>query len=152
MENLPIEVDKYVSSLLRRELSLDFMYHNLSHTNRVVKSVSTLTEGENITGIDTENLQIAAWFHDIGHINGCENHEENSVKLAVTFLKEQNVSQERISQISSLILATKMGYEPQNLFEQIIRDADCSHFAKKNFNDVSELLRAEWELTENKTF
>lgn len=152
MENLLIEVEKYVSSLLRRELSPDFIYHNLSHTNRVVKSVSTLIDGENITGIDAENLQIAAWLHDVGHINGYENHEEQSIKLAVKFLKEQHISEERIAKISSLIMATKMGYEPQNLLEQIIRDGDCSHFATKNYNDVSELLRAELELTHNKTF
>ncbi len=52
MDNLFIEVEKYVSSLLRRELSTDFIYHNLSHTNRVVKSVSILNEGENVTGAD----------------------------------------------------------------------------------------------------
>ena len=72
MENLLIEVEKHVSSLLRRELSTDFMYHNLSHTNRVVKSTETLIEGENVTEVDAENLKIAAWLHDIGHINGCE--------------------------------------------------------------------------------
>ncbi|MCK5401935.1 MAG: HD domain-containing protein [Flavobacteriaceae bacterium] len=152
MENLLIEVEKYVSSLLRRDLSTGFIYHNLSHTQRVVKSTTALIEGENITGEDAENLQIAAWLHDVGHINGYENHEEQSIELAVKFLKEQNISEERIAQISSLIMATKMGYEPQNLLEQIIRDADCSHFATKNYNDVSELLRAELELTHNKTF
>lgn len=152
MENLLIEVEKYVSTLLRRELSTDYIYHNLSHTNRVVKSTETLIEGENVTGIDAENLKIAAWLHDIGHINGSENHEESSVELAVTFLKDQNVGKEKVKQISSLILATKMDYEPQNLSEQIIRDADCSHFAKKNFYDVSELLRAEWEITNIKSF
>lgn len=152
MENLLFEVEKYVSSLLRRELSQDYIYHNLSHTNTVVKGVTALIEGEKITEVDAENLQIVAWLHDIGHIKGYENHEEESVNLAVKFLKEQNVSEERITEISSLILATKMGYEPQNLLEQIIRDADCSHFANKNYNDVSELLRAEWELTCNKTF
>jgi len=152
MENLLVEVEKHVSSLLRRELSSDCIYHNLSHTNRVVKSIMSLIEGENVTGVDAENLKIVAWFHDIGHINGCENHEEQSVELAINFLKEQNVSEERIEQISSLILATKMGYEPQNLFEQIIRDADCSHFANKNYNDISELLRAEWEIINKKMY
>ena len=121
MNNLLIDVEKYVSSLLRKELSTDFIYHNLSHTNRVVKSVSILNEGENVTEINAENLLITAWLHDIGHINGSENHEERSVELAVKLLKEQNVDQERIAQISSLILATKMDYEPQNLFGYIDR-------------------------------
>lgn len=152
MENLLFEVEKHSSSLLRRELSSDYIYHNLSHTNRVVKSIAELIEGENITKKDAEDLQIAAWFHDIGYIESCENHEECSIKIAASFLKEQGLNDDRITKISSLILATKMGYEPQNLLEQIIRDADCSHFAKKNFNDVSELLRAEWEISNKKMY
>ncbi|RLD28379.1 MAG: phosphohydrolase [Bacteroidetes bacterium] len=152
MENLLIEVEKYVSSLLRRDLSSDFMYHNLSHTRRVVKSITELIEGENIKGNNAEDLQIATWFHDIGYIKSIENHEEHGVEIAASFLKEQGLDDERIDNISSLILATKMGYEPQNLLEQIIRDADCSHFASKNYNDISELLRAEWEITNNKSY
>jgi predicted metal-dependent HD superfamily phosphohydrolase len=152
MENLLIEVEKYTSSFLRRELSPDFIYHNLSHTNRVLKSIVELIEGENIKGNNAEDLQIAAWLHDIGHIKGSENHEETSVKIAGSFLKKQGLNKERITHISSLILATKMGYEPQNLLEQIICDADCSHFANKNYNDISELLRAEWEITNNKSY
>ena len=152
MENLLIEVEKYISTLLRTKLSKDFIYHNLSHTNRVVKSIAAIVKGENITSTDAEDLQIVAWFHDAGYIKGCENHEEHSVEIAVSFLKKENVNDERIAKISSLILATKMGYEPQNLLEQIIRDADCSHFAVKNYNDLSELLRAEWEITNHKTY
>lgn len=152
MDYLLIEVEKYVSSLLKSELPTDYIYHNLSHAQRVVKSISTLIEGENITGIDAENLLIAAWLHDVGHINGCENHEAKSAEIATSFLKEKNISEDRIAKISNLIMATKMDYEPQNIFEQIICDADCSHFAKKNYTDTSELLRAEWEIISKKSF
>ena len=152
MENLLIEVEKYVSSLLKSELPTDYIYHNLSHAQRVVKSISALIEGENITGIDAENLLIAAWLHDVGHINGCENHEAKSAEIATSFLKEKNISEDRIVKILNLIMATKMDYEPQNIFEQIICDADCSHFAKKNYADISELLRAEWEIISKKSF
>jgi len=152
MENLLIEVEKYTSSLLKSELPTDYIYHNLSHAQRVVKSVSALIEGENITGIDAEDLLIAAWLHDVGHINGCDNHETKSAEIATSFLKEKNISDDRITKISNLIMATKMDYEPQNIFEQIICDADCSHFAKKNYADISELLRAEWEIISNKSF
>ena len=77
MEKILIEVEKHVSSLLRDELPHTFIYHNLGHTKRVVKSTKELIEGENIKGDDAENLLISAWFHDVGYTKGCDNHEDN---------------------------------------------------------------------------
>jgi hypothetical protein len=74
-------------------------------------------------------------------------HEEVSVQIATGFLKEQKISESRIASISKLILATRMDYEPQNLLEGIIVDADCAHLGSKSFFDYTALLRKEWELT-----
>jgi len=152
MKTLVVDIEKYASNLLRTELSHVFVYHNLSHTQRVVKFTKVLIESENIGENDAENLIVAVWFHDVGYINGYENHEEQSVKIGSKFLKDHNVSSERIDKISSLIMATKMGHEPQNKLEKIIRDADSAHFRSKNFFVISELLRNEWEHTCNKTY
>jgi hypothetical protein len=43
-------------------------------------------------------------------------------------------------------MATQMTYEPKNLSEQIIRDADASHFAQKSYLETCELLREELSL------
>ncbi|WP_337994818.1 hypothetical protein [Polaribacter ponticola] len=51
-----------------------------------------------------------------------------------------------------MISATKMGYIPTNDLEKIISDADCAHLGSKSFEDKAELLRKEWETTENKVF
>ena len=40
----------------------------------------------------------------------------------------------------------QMIYEPKNLLEQIIRDADASHFAQKSYKETCELLREELSL------
>lgn len=147
MENVLLEVEKYTSLLLRNDLPHTFVYHNLGHTLRVIKSLKELIEGEKVDTKNAEDLLIAGWFHDVGYIKGCENHEEHGAKIAVDFLKDKNLEESRISNIESLILATKMGYEPENLFEKIIRDADNSHFGKKSYNEICELLREEWEQT-----
>ncbi|WP_372756053.1 Pycsar system effector family protein [Mariniflexile sp.] len=152
MNDLLSTVEKYVSKLLRNELPDTFIYHNLNHTQRVVKYTNQLIEGEKVSGIDAENLRLAAWFHDTGYTKGTENHEEQSVLIASDFLKKHGLEPERIKTISNIILATKLKHEPQNLLEQIIQDADCAHFGSKNFIDTSELLRFEWEQTCNKTF
>lgn len=152
MNALLAKVEKYVTNLLQNDLPDSYTYHNLSHTLRVVKYTKELIVAENVSDIDSEILLIAAWFHDTGYIHGAENHEEESVKIAANFLKSENVNDTTVETISSIILATKMGHEPTNKLEQIIRDADCAHFGNKDFVETSELLRYEWQQVYNKTF
>ena len=152
MKDLIAEVEKHATSLLRTKLPHDYTYHNLGHTQRVVKSTKELIEGEKTGEKDAKHLIIAAWFHDVGYIHGFENHEEKSKDIASDFLSKHDVSDEDISTISNLILATKMGYDPQNSSEKIIRDADCAHFKSKRFFEITELLRNEWEETVEKEY
>jgi predicted metal-dependent HD superfamily phosphohydrolase len=147
MSTLIIDTEKYVFSLLNKDLDRKFVYHNLEHTQRVVKSIKELTEHIKIDELASENLQIAAWFHDTGFIKTTENHEEESVQIAAAFLKENKVSDDRIKDITALILVTKMGSRPKDALEKIIIDADCSHVGSKDFFDYTYLLRKEWELT-----
>lgn len=152
MDQLLSTVENFVSNLLKRELPHVFIYHNLSHTQRVVKYTKKLIKGENVGEIDAENVLIAAWFHDTGYTKDPKNHEEQSSIIASDFLKKHKVDAKRINVICAIILATKMNFEPTNLLEQIIRDADCAHFGNKIFLELNELLRHEWEETCNKTF
>ncbi|QMU65663.1 MAG: HD domain-containing protein [Flavobacteriaceae bacterium] len=152
MEELILETEKFVSSLLNDMLPHDFMYHNLSHTQRVVAATKEIIEGEKVTEDSAVKLIIAAWFHDTGYTKSKDNHEEESVEIAKDFLKQQLVSDDFKDEVFSLIMATKMGYEPVTLSEKIIKDADCSHFQDKNYSQISELLRHEWENILGKTY
>ena len=69
------------------------------------------------------------------------------MKIATSFLKSENVSEETIKQVSEIIMATQMFYEPKNELEGLIRDADCAHVSSKNYEDYNSLLKKEWELT-----
>ena len=151
MDILLIEAEKFVYSFLTKELDNAFLYHNISHTQRVVKYSKELIKGEGISEADGNTLLLAAWFHDVGYTNGSENHEEYGVNIAAKFLKEHKVDSKIIKDVSQLILATKMGYEPKTILEKIIRDADCGHFASKNYNDIGDLLREEWRALGTKT-
>tara|TARA_R110002073_G_scaffold108336_3_gene243355 strand:- start:28202 stop:29398 length:1197 start_codon:yes stop_codon:yes gene_type:complete len=152
METILLEAEKYVSSLLNDELKHHYMYHNLSHTQRVVSATKEIIEGEQIEADDANKLIIAAWFHDTGYTKSVNNHEELGVAVAKEFLKKYEVSDDFIDGVCHLIMATKMGYEPLNLLEKIIRDADSSHFKDKDYSQISELLRHEWELSQDKTY
>ncbi|MGK0329774.1 Pycsar system effector family protein, partial [Polaribacter sp.] len=152
MSVLSIEAEKYIFDLFSEKLSSDFVYHNLAHTQRVVKKVEVFIEYLKLSEIDAENLLIAAWFHDSGFIKGAENHEQESVKILTHFLQEKNAEIKRIETISALILATKLTHQPVNDLEKIIRDADCAHLGDKSFDDKTALLRREWETQANKKF
>lgn len=143
METLLLKTEKYVFSLLTKELNNDFLYHNLSHTQRVVNAIKELIVGEEVSEVDANVLILAAWFHDVGYIKGSENHEESSVRIASNFLLEYNIDDSIINEVSKLIRATKKGHEPEGVLEKIIRDADCSHLGKKGFSDISDLLKEE---------
>lgn len=141
------EIENYVSNLLGSQLDAAYVYHNLAHTQRIVAAVKELIEASQLTENEADNILIAAWFHDTGFVKGANNHEEESVKIASDFLRNNSFSEDTIAKISGIILATKLGYMPKNEQEKIIIDADCAHLASKNYEDYANLLRKEWELT-----
>ena len=148
--NFTNQVQDFVYNLLKDKLSSSFIYHNFNHTFDVVKAVKILSEQEKISLLEHEILEVAAWFHDTGYIQGFENHEERSVKIATDFLSQYEKEPEYIDQVNALIRATKYHYVPQNIFEKIIKDADFYHFTTVNYYDRCELLRGEWECVKEK--
>lgn len=150
MDNLIAEAEKFVIHLLNEKLNFSFVYHNLAHTQRVVEKTKEMIEGMQLKEDAASELILAAWFHDTGYTQVIDDHEDEGVKIAQEFLVKHKATEATFKNVSSLILATKMGYEPKTLAEKIIRDADCSHIGSKNFSDLTELLRKEWEHTKER--
>lgn len=140
------DTQEYVFNLLTEKLPNTFIYHNYTHTERVLRSTRELIENSEISNEEAKILELTALLHDIGYTVSTENHEEEGVKLAKVFLKEKGVEERIIKSVMDCILATKFDKEPTNKLEEIIRDADASHFGKKYFNEASEFLRKELEL------
>lgn len=143
MSEIVEKTERFVTELLSEKLDPRFLYHNLRHTQRVVKSTKELLNFYDLSDEENEWLLLASWLHDIGYVEGTENHEESSAKMAASFLKENGYSATDTKQVSNLILATKMSHEPENLLEEIIRDADISHFAQKSYWETADYLRDE---------
>ena len=143
MSQLVTETFNYVSTIFATNLPSNCLYHNLTHTKRVLKSTKEIINATNLSSIEVEALQIAALLHDVGHIEGPKDHEVLSAKMAVDFLKAQNADAALISLVEQCILVTNLEKVPNSEIEKIIRDADCSHFAKEYFQEASELLRLE---------
>lgn len=142
----------FVFNLFKDELPSTFIYHNYTHTERVLKSTREIIEHTDLTDKEIQILELTALLHDIGYTKGWDNHEMESVKMATAFLKEQKVDNEIINAVADCIMATKFDNEPKNQLEKIIRDADASHFGKKYFKETSEFLRKELELQGRKKF
>jgi len=137
----------YVESLFKDKLSSVYFYHNFIHTTFTVNKAEEILRNTEVSEEDQEKVLLALWFHDTGYIECAKEHEEAGVRIAEKFLRNENYPEVGIEEISRLILATRITYKPQNLLEKIVKDADCSHFASHDYNDISDALRKEWELT-----
>ena len=146
MSQLVEQTSAYVQDLLTEKLPGTCLYHNLTHTRRVLKSTKEIIDNSSFSDEDKEVLELAALLHDTGYIYHADGHEEESAKIAVEFLSGLNVDNGVIKKIEDCILATRMEATPQSELEKVIRDADASHFAKDYFQEASEFLRLELKL------
>ncbi len=150
MSSLLEKTDHFVAELFEKELPHSCIYHNYDHTKRVFKSTKEIIDNTNLSNEDKEVLLLTALLHDTGYSKSSKNHEEHSVEIAKQFLEQNDVAPEIIDKVSEQIMATKMEHQPTNLMEEIIRDADASHFAKDYYGETSELLRREFKLNDVK--
>jgi len=146
MSQITEKAEKYVSRLLLTELDPNIRYHNLRHTERVVKSTKEILESGTVNGADPEVMELAAWFHDTGYTEVSDGHEEKSCEIAEEFLTKEGYDPDKIVQIKETILATERYHDPNTLEQEIIRDADASHFGQKSYWETTEFLREELEL------
>lgn len=149
MESNVSKAERYVKQLLQEKLTPDHYYHNLPHTLAVVDAARLLSARHELTERECEIIELAAWFHDTGFTTAYEGHEEESVDIAEAFLKGAEFGAEGIAEIRRLILATKMGHEPTDQLEMILRDADLSNIGRADYLALLSGLRHEWEIFRN---
>ncbi len=146
------KADRFVSALLKDKLSGEFTYHNLEHTQRVVRAAENLAEIEKVPATDQLVISLAAWFHDTGYTIGAINHEQHSVQIFKEFAALHGLDSGLVAAVGRLILITEMCQKPNSLSEKILRDADSSHFGSIRYTEIADSLRKEWETTGQKTF
>lgn len=145
------EASEFVFNLFKEKLPGEFVYHNYKHTLETVKGCKKLCEPYNLTSRDYEVLLLAAWFHDTGYIQSAENHEAVGAELMKTYLHDR-YSIEDIKEIETLILSTKHNVHPDGTLQEILHDADFINLGTDQFNHRAELLRIEWERTQQKAY
>lgn len=145
------KVERYSSKLLTEELSFVIQFHNLTHTQQVVKAAEKIGIESGLKKEDLEIIVLAAWLHDTGYCYDIHNHEQESIRIAKMFLTECNYLSENIERVENCIAATKIPQNPQNLLEQILCDADLSYLGEKGYGKKMKLHRKETSLLEGNT-
>lgn len=142
---------QYIIHFINTHPNDTLLYHNLTHTEDVVKAASRIGRYYQLSDQDFFIVIAAAWFHDAGYYNGpAQGHEQRAAEMAAAFLKEKDVEESIIGSVEQCILATRMPQSPETLLEQIVCDADLSHLGTDNFSKRNKLLRKETEITHNK--
>ncbi|MCG8475453.1 MAG: DUF5706 domain-containing protein [Cytophagales bacterium] len=140
MSKLIRDVESFAREFFSKSQPLS--YHNLEHTQNVVRLCRIIGEDEGISEHEMLLLEIAAWFHDIGYCKSCSEHEERSSGMACEYIQSK-LNQEDLKVIQGCIMATQLTEKPQTLLQKIICDADLSHLGSLDYFERAESLRQE---------
>jgi hypothetical protein len=125
------DVKTHVEHLFNTAADDKLIYHNLTHTEHVVKHVVEIADHYKVTDLDFFIVQCAAWFHDIGYMQGKDQHERVGAEAAAVFLSGLGVEQQTIQAIQGC-------------------DADLYHLGSNSFKDRNKLMRKEMSVFFNK--
>lgn len=143
------KAERYVFQQYKDTLSKQYTYHNFNHTLGVINALKELILAESLDEEQAEVILLAGWFHDLGYLKNCKDHETHSSAIAQIFLADNGYPEEKIKEVVRLIQSTNLKHEPTDLLESCIKDADFAHFADKNYQDISLLLKKEVEMNCN---
>jgi predicted metal-dependent HD superfamily phosphohydrolase len=147
------DVEEFVRNTFTGSSDKPFPYHNLDHTVEVVKHATEIGAYYLLSAPEQFIVNVAAWFHDIGHLTGdVEGHEERGIAIMRVCLSPLLVSDTLISTMADCISATKYPSYPHTLYEGILCDADTFHFGTPKFRITDGLVRQEMELRMGKVF
>ncbi|UKN02090.1 HD domain-containing protein [Paracrocinitomix mangrovi] len=139
------DIEEKVIDFLIKNLPGHLFYHDYTHTIDVVNQAELIGYGEGVSDHQILLLKTAALFHDTGHTIESNGHEEHSCTIAREWLTEYNYSEEQISEICNIIMATKMPPNPQTLLQRIICDSDLDYLGRTDFIPTSNALYKELE-------
>ena len=151
-----MEIDK-IRNFIIKELTTkslgDCYYHGTNHSLEVEQACINIAKTEeSLTSKEIELLSVAALSHDIGHIESMDDHEVLGCNFIKNTMPNFGYSQEDISLVESLILATKFPHTPKTLLENIICDADLSYIGTDKYNCQADKLKKELSELHNNKF
>lgn len=145
-------IEDYVNGLFGQMHSNALVFHNLEHTEGVVKRTKEIAGHYNVSENDMLILFAASWFHDTGYLfTDPEKHEEMSCEIMKKFMSDLVDDEKSIEAIAGCIMATKSPRDPANLLQEIICDADTYHLGTKEFKMMNKKAYEETKDRDPKT-
>ncbi|MDZ4823276.1 MAG: HD domain-containing protein [Flavobacteriales bacterium] len=141
---------QHVSEIFSQQFQSEIVYHTYAHTLSVLLVLDKLCAEEKISDQHWHLLRLAALFHDCGFSVQGEEHEAHSAVLVSKFMMEHNYTEEETQLVKRCIMTTALVDEPDDLYEQILRDADLHYLGTTDYFRQADLLRKEWEATAGK--
>ncbi len=74
-------VHDYCTNILLTSKCANLAFHNVEHTKEVVNNVNVISDYIGLTVKEKEPIVIAAWFHDTGHSERYQGHEDVSERF-----------------------------------------------------------------------
>jgi predicted metal-dependent HD superfamily phosphohydrolase len=142
-QDLLKQVNEYAVEYYKLHYNPILFFHNKQHTEYMAGKTAQIANHYQLNDRDFFIVMTASWFHDLGYMVDLNCHEEESAKLAGTFLRNHNTEEGIIADVSSCIMATKMPQSPDVFLEQIVCDADLFHLGTDEFFDNDKLMLKE---------
>lgn len=139
------DIENYVSKLFKKNETEILEFHNLAHTQEVVKRTQEIANVHKIGEEDKFVLLSAAWFHDTGHLFvPSDEHVAKSVEVMRGFFEQNDMREEdTVDRIEKLIQYTEYTREPEDVLEEILHDADTYYLGTDDFKKLNKKLKNE---------
>lgn len=138
-----IKLRRHLLHILQTELSEQYVYHGIAHTLNVLEVCNKYIRREKVSREAAKLLRLAALFHDIGFTVSNQNHEEQSIEMAVVLMNQYDFSEAQISTVKGLIEATKVPQNPKTFLEKLLCDADLDYLGRDDYYKISNKLYQE---------
>lgn len=127
---------------LSRKLPGHLTYHTLGHIIDVSNVCNHYIDYYMVTDRVARLIRIAAVGHDYGYIYTPVEHEERSIKELRPMLTDYSEAEIRL--IEGMIRATKVPQKTNNLYEEILADADLDYLGRDDYSPISDGLYREF--------
>lgn len=123
-----------------------FTFHSVHHTWSVVEKAQEWAKAYKLESTDSEALQLAAMFHDLGYLSRYDDHETEGIRMFFDFAEEHDISENQQGAVKHLIECTR---KTHSNFEDplcaIMHDIDRAAMGMTDFIEQGLSLRKEWE-------
>ncbi len=134
--------EQYITNLLETEMP-ELPYHNKAHVYDVLQAALSIAQHETVSADEIPILRLAALFHDIGFLQGAQDHEARGAQMAKEALPGYGLNPDQVSLISTMILATKLPQSPVTKLGKILCDADLDYLGREDFYEIGGRLMEE---------